>query len=60
MENPELTIELTMNEVNMILACLGKHPFDEVVALVSKIRDQGETQIKALQEAAESDEAVEV
>lgn len=51
MENPDLTIELTLNEINMILASLGKHPFDEVVALVSKIREQGEVQIKALQEA---------
>ena len=51
MENPDLTIELTLTEINMILASLGKHPFDEVVALMSKIREQGEVQIKALQEA---------
>lgn len=51
MENPEITVELTLNELNMILASLGKHPFDEVVALVGKIRSQGEVQIKALQEA---------
>jgi hypothetical protein len=51
MENSDLTIELTLNEINMILASLGKHPFEDVVALVSKIREQGEVQIKALQEA---------
>ena len=52
MENPEITVELTLSEINMILASLGKHPFDEVVALVGKIRSQGEAKIKELQESA--------
>ena len=58
MENPEITVELTLNEINMILASLGKHPFDEVVALVSKIREQGEARIKELQ-AQPSEEVTE-
>ena len=58
MENPEIAVELTLNEINMILASLGKHPFDEVVALVGKIRSQGEAQIQALQ-AQPSEEATE-
>ena len=58
MENPDLTIELTLTEINMILASLGKHPFDEVVALLSKIRSQGEAQIQTLQ-AQPSEEATE-
>ena len=53
MENPEITVELTLNEINMILASLGKHPFDEVVALVGKIREQGEAQIQKLREPDE-------
>ena len=53
MENPELTIELTLTEINMILASLGKHPFDEISQLIGKIRSQGEEQISALQAAAE-------
>ena len=57
MENPEITVELTLNEINMILASLGKHPFDEVVALVSKIRLQGEARIKELQVDAETEAA---
>jgi len=44
-----LNLELNVGEVNMILASLGKHPFDEVVALVSKIKQQGEAQIQELQ-----------
>jgi len=55
MENPEITVELTLSEINMILATLGKHPFDDVVALIAKIRSQGEIQIKALQDANSSD-----
>ena len=55
MENPELTIELTLTEINMILASLGKHPFDEISQLIGKIRSQGEEQISALQAAAETE-----
>ena len=55
MENPDLTIELTLTEINMILASLGKHPFDEISQLIGKIRSQGEEQISALQAAAETE-----
>lgn len=58
MENPDLTINLTLAEINMILASLGKHPFDDVVALVGKIRLQGESQIKDLQVSAAPKEEV--
>ena len=56
MENPEITIELTLNEINMILASLGKHPFDEISQLIGKIRSQGEEQISALQAAEQQPE----
>lgn len=56
MENVNITLELTLQETNMILDTLGKHPFESVVQLIGKIRLQGEAQIAALQEA----EAVEV
>lgn len=52
MENPDLNLTLTLNEINTILASLGKHPFDEIAVLVSKIRSQGEAQIKELQTSA--------
>ena len=54
MENPEIAITLSLKEINIILATLGKHPFDEVAALVSKIRSQGESAIQLFQ--AESPE----
>jgi hypothetical protein len=47
MENPELKLDLNLNEINMILATLGKHPFDEVNDLVGKIKTQGESQLQA-------------
>ena len=56
MEN--ITLELNINEINMILATLGKHPFDEVVALVGNIRSQAESQLQLMQaDAPEGTEA---
>lgn len=60
MENATITLELSLADVNRILASLGKHPFDEIVELISKIRIQGEDQLKELQEAEAAAEAVEV
>jgi len=52
MENNEimLKLELTVGEVNVILASLGKHPFDEISSLINKIKNQGEFQLKELME----------
>lgn len=43
-----IKLELTIEEVNTILRTLGKHPFDEVVTLIGKIREQGQPQAEAL------------
>ena len=43
-----IKLELEINEVNTILRTLGKHPFDEVVALIGKIKQQGDPQAEAL------------
>lgn len=40
-----INLELTVDEVNTILRSLGKHPFDEIAALIVKIKKQGEAQI---------------
>jgi len=42
-----IKLELTIDEVNMILRVMGKHPFDEVVALINKIKTQGDPQASA-------------
>ena len=52
-----LKIELEVNEVNTILRVLGKHPFDEVVSLISKIKQQGEPQVEEIVKQAEAAQA---
>lgn len=47
-----IKLELTIDETNLILRTLGKHPFEEVVALINKIKGQGEPQVAAAQEKA--------
>lgn len=45
----QITLELTVDEVNTILACLGKLPFEQVVTLMNKIQMQGAEQVAATQ-----------
>ena len=52
-----IKLEFTVEEVNMILRVLGKHPFDEVVAMISKIKQQGDPQAEALATAAQAEAA---
>ena len=51
MEDQVITLSLTVKEVNTILATLAKHPFEEVFTLISKVRDQGESQIEEQKDA---------
>jgi hypothetical protein len=51
-----ITLEMTVEEVNTILRTLGKHPFEEVVTLIQKIKEQGEPQVAAMAEAAATTE----
>ena len=51
-----LKIELEVDEVNLVLRSLGKHPFDEIANLINKIKSQGE---KQLAEQASAQPAVE-
>lgn len=53
MDNTTLNLELNVNEVNVILRSLGKHPFEEIAALIAKIKSQGEAQLAEAQAAAE-------
>lgn len=46
-----IKLELTIDEVNMVLRTLGKHPFEEVVALVGKIKSQGDPQVDEIVKA---------
>jgi hypothetical protein len=47
-----IKLELSIDECNTILRVLGKHPFEEVVTLIQKIKSQGEPQVVALEAEA--------
>lgn len=47
-----IKLELTIDECNTILRTLGKHPFEEVVALINNIKAQGDPQVVALEAEA--------
>ena len=51
----EIKLELTIDEVNTILRSLGQHPFEQIAALIGKIREQGEPQVRAIEEAAQAE-----
>lgn len=43
----EINISLTVDELNGVLAALGKLPLEAVIGLFSKIRAQAEAQLQA-------------
>jgi hypothetical protein len=47
-----IKLELSIDDCNMILRVLGKHPFEEVVAVINKIKQQGEPQVQAMEAEA--------
>jgi hypothetical protein len=55
-----IKLELTIDEVNMVLRTLGKHPFEEVVALVGKIKSQGDPQVDEIVKAEQEKAAAEL
>jgi hypothetical protein len=48
-----MKLELTVEEVNLVLLALSKLPFEAVNQLVPKIQQQGQDQIKSTQEETE-------
>jgi hypothetical protein len=53
MNDKKLTLELTVNDVNLIMAGLGKLPLEATVDLWMRIKQQGEAQLKADEAAVE-------
>ena len=43
----QISINLTLEEINQILESLGQHPYVEVFQLISKIKVQAEAQVQA-------------
>lgn len=52
MNGAVLKLELSVAQVNIILATLSKHPFEQVVDLINKIQEQGNPQVAELEKAA--------
>lgn len=46
-----IKLELTVEEVNFTLAALSKQPFEQVAALIEKVRSQAIPQVQAEQPA---------
>ena len=42
----EIKLELTLEEVNIILSALGTQPFAQVHQLVAKVQEQGSSQLQ--------------
>ena len=45
-----LNLSLSIAEINVIIRSLGKHPFEEIAALIQKIKQQGEVQLAEMQQ----------
>jgi len=41
----DIKLTLTVDEVNYVLGALGDRPFVQVVSLITKVRDQAQTQL---------------
>jgi hypothetical protein len=52
MNEQQISLTLSVREVDMILVALAKRPLEEVVDLFSKIKAQGSAQISAKQNEA--------
>lgn len=49
--------QLTLAEANMVLAALGKQPFNDVAGLIGNIRQQAEPQLGRVQAEMEAQTA---
>jgi hypothetical protein len=50
MENTEITLKLSLAQVNLIMAALGKAPYEAVADLVQSIREQAIPQVPKAEE----------
>jgi hypothetical protein len=51
-----IKLDLQINEVNSILATLGKQPYESVFTLVENIRKQAESQVAESNKTEEKEE----
>lgn len=48
-----MTLELNLDEINLIMASLGRQPYEQVEGLIQKIRAQALPQLQAEKAAEE-------
>jgi hypothetical protein len=46
MEQSMIKLELSLEEINVVLAALGRMPYESVAALIPKIQQQGQAQLQ--------------
>jgi hypothetical protein len=57
--NENINLVLTLDEANLLLANMGRLPYDQVHVLIKKIQDQGSPQAEAIIKAREEAEKTE-
>ena len=57
--NENINLVLTLDEANLLLANMGRLPYDQVHVLIKKIQDQGTPQAEAIIKAREEAEKTE-
>jgi hypothetical protein len=57
--NENINLVLTLDEANLLLANMGRLPYDQVHVLIKKIQDQGSPQAEAIIKAREETEKTE-
>jgi hypothetical protein len=50
MENTEITLKLSLAQVNLIMAALGKAPYEAVADTIQSIREQAIPQVPKVEE----------
>jgi len=50
-----ITLQLSVDQVNALLAILGKQPYEQVSMLIGEIIQQGSPQAQALQEETKAE-----
>jgi hypothetical protein len=54
--NKEVTLEITVGELNSILSALMSLPYKEVTDIITKLYNQGQSQVAAQKEAPVSED----
>lgn len=52
-----IKLDLTIDEVNVVLASLGKQPFEAVAGVIQKVQEQAGPQVNAIVEQQKQKQA---